>query len=255
MTAKPLQGRTAIITGATSGLGRRFADVLSGQGAAVALMGRRTDRLDSAMQAITARGGKAVAIALDVADAAAIAPAFDKAEAALGPIDILINNAGVGGEGMALDLSIEAFDQTFDVNVRGVYFAAQAAARMMRANGTAARETARIVNIASIVGYTAIQGLSAYAASKAAVLMMTKVMAREWARYGIAVNAICPGYIETEINADWFATEGGQKQIKGFPRRRLIDEDALDETLLMLCGPSARFMTGSAITVDDGQSL
>ena len=255
MSDKPLHGRTAIITGATSGLGRRFADVLSDRGCAVALMGRRTDRLESAVAQIIARGGKATAISLDVADAAAIAPTFDQAQASLGPLDILINNAGVGGEGMALDLSIEAFDQTFDVNVRGVFFAAQAAARLMIDNGSAGRGTARIVNIASIVGYTPVQGLSAYAASKAGVLMMTKVMAREWARHGVAVNAICPGYIETEINAGWFATEGGQRQIKGFPRRRLIDEDALDETLLMLCGPAARFITGTAITVDDGQSL
>ncbi len=251
----PLAGRTAIVTGATSGLGRRFAHLLSAAGASVALMGRRVDRLENEVAAIAAKGGKAVAIALDVAHAGAIAPAFDEAQAALGPLDILINNAGVGGEGMALDLAIESFDQTFDVNVRGVYFAAQAAAQRMIEGGAAGRDTARIVNIASIVGFTPIQGLSAYAGSKAAVLMITQTMAREWARHGIAVNAICPGYIETEINADWFKTEGGQKQVKGFPRRRLMDEGALDETLMLLCGPAARFITGTAITVDDGQSL
>jgi NAD(P)-dependent dehydrogenase (short-subunit alcohol dehydrogenase family) len=255
MTAKALEGKVAIVTGATSGLGRRFAHVLSRQGASVALMGRRTDRLDAEVEKITASGGRALAIALDVADAATIGPAFDKAQAELGPLDILINNAGVGGEGMALDLSIEAFDQTFDVNVRGVFFAAREAARRMIDNGSAERGHARIVNLASIAATTVLPGLSAYCASKAAVAMMTKAMAREWARQRVAVNAICPGYIETEINAHWFGTEGGEKQIKGFPRRRLMDEDALDETLLLLCGASARFITGTLITIDDGQSL
>jgi NAD(P)-dependent dehydrogenase (short-subunit alcohol dehydrogenase family) len=255
MPARPLDGRTAIVTGATSGLGRRFAHVLSQAGASVALMGRRTDRLENEVGAITGAGGRAVAIALDVADAAAIGPAFDRAAGELGGLDILVNNAGVGGEGMALELSIESFDQTFDVNVRGVFFAAQQAARRMIDNGSAERGHARIVNLASIAGSTVLQGLTAYCASKAAVAMMTKVMAREWARKGIAVNAIAPGYIETEINAHWFATDGGQAQIKGFPRRRLMDEDVLDETLLLLCGAKAKFITGSVFTIDDGQSL
>jgi NAD(P)-dependent dehydrogenase (short-subunit alcohol dehydrogenase family) len=250
-----LEDRVAIVTGASSGLGRRFAHQLSDQGAAVALMARRTDRLYAEVAAIQAKGGRAVAIALDVVDARAIGPAFDAAQSALGPIDILINNAGVGGEGAALDLSIETFDQTFDVNVRGVFFAAREAARRMIDNGSADRGHARIVNMASMMATTVLGGLSAYCASKAAVTMMTKVLAREWAKRQIAVNALCPGYIETEINAHWFATEGGEKQIKSFPRRRLMDEDALDEALLMLCGPSARYITGTMMTIDDGQAL
>jgi NAD(P)-dependent dehydrogenase (short-subunit alcohol dehydrogenase family) len=252
---KPLSGRMAVITGASSGLGRRFAHVLSDAGASVALMARRTDRLDNEVAAITAKGGKALAVALDVADAAAIGPALDKAQAALGPLSILINNAGVGGEGMALDVGVETFDQTFAVNVRGVFFAAREAARRMIDNGEAAAGHARIVNIASIAASTVLPGLSVYCASKASVAMMTKALAREWARPQIAVNAICPGYIETEINAHWFKTEGGLKQIKGFPRRRLMDEDVLDDALLMLSGKSGAFMTGSLISIDDGQSL
>ena len=252
---KPLQGRVAVVTGATSGLGRRFAHVLSDAGAAVALMGRRQDRLETEQRVIEAKGGRAVAIALDVADAAAIGPALDRAEAALGPLSILVNNAGVGGEGVALDISIEEFDQTFAVNVRGVFFAAREAARRMIANGEAEAGRARIINIASIMASTAVPGLSVYCGSKAAVAMMTKALAREWARPQIAVNAICPGYIETEINAHWFKTEGGAKQIKSFPRRRLMDEDVLDEALLMLAGKAGGAMTGSLITVDDGQSL
>jgi NAD(P)-dependent dehydrogenase (short-subunit alcohol dehydrogenase family) len=245
----------AVVTGATSGLGRRFAHLLSGAGASVALMGRRQDRLEAERDAILAKGGRAAAIPLDVADAQAIGPALDRAEAELGVLGILINNAGVGGEGMALDISIEDFDQTFAVNVRGVFFAAREAARRMIANGEAAGGRARIVNISSIAGSTVLPGLSAYCGSKASVSMLTKSLAREWARSGIAVNAICPGYIETEINAHWFKTEGGQKQIKGFPRRRLMDEDVLDETLMLLLGRSGAAITGSLFTIDDGQSL
>ena len=245
----------AVITGASSGLGRRFAHVLSEAGASVALMARRTERLDVEVASIAAKGGKAVAIALDIADAHAIGPALDRAQDVLGPLSILVNNAGVGGEGMALDMSVETFDQTFAVNVRGVFFAAREAALRMIDNGEAAAGHARVVNIASIAASTALPGLSVYCASKASVAMMTKALAREWARPGIAVNAICPGYIETEINAHWFATEGGQKQIKGFPRRRLMDEGVLDETLLMLAGRSGGAITGSLFTIDDGQSL
>ena len=245
----------AVITGASSGLGRRFAHVLSEAGASVALTARRTERLDVEVASIAAKGGKAVAIALDIADAHAIGPALDRAQDVLGPLSILVNNAGVGGEGMALDMSVETFDQTFAVNVRGVFFAAREAALRMIDNGEAAAGHARVVNIASIAASTALPGLSVYCASKASVAMMTKALAREWARPGIAVNAICPGYIETEINAHWFATEGGQKQIKGFPRRRLMDEGVLDETLLMLAGRSGGAITGSLFTIDDGQSL
>ncbi|RYG03118.1 MAG: SDR family oxidoreductase, partial [Caulobacteraceae bacterium] len=168
---------------------------------------------------------------------------------------ILVNNAGVGGEGLALDLSIEDWDRTFDVNVRGVFFAAQQAAKRMIASGVAERGDARIINIASIASHTVLPGLSAYCASKASVAMLTRGLAREWARRGVAVNAICPGYIETDINADWFKTEGGQKQMKAFPRRRLMEAGDLDAALLMLSGPAGRAITGTVITIDDGQSL
>jgi len=253
--ARPLEGKVAVVTGASSGLGRRFAHVLSDAGAAVALMARRADRLEAEVQAIEAKGGRAVAVALDVVDVAAIGPALDQAQAALGPMTIMVNNAGVSADGMALDLSVEEWDQTFNVNVRGVYFGAREAARRMIDSGVAQAGDARIVNIASIAAFEVLPGLTAYCASKASTVMVTKGLAREWARQQIAVNAICPGYIETEINAEWFASEGGQRQINSFPRRRLLDERALDDALLMLAGPAARFMTGSLITVDDGQTL
>jgi len=255
MSDKPLAGRMAVVTGASSGLGARFARVLSEAGASVAVMARRTDRLEALVAELNAAGGKAVAIALDVADAAAIGPALDQAEAALGPLSIMVNNAGVGGDGMAMDMTVETFDQTMAVNVRAVYFGAVEAAKRMIASGVAEAGEARIINIASIAAFNQLPGLTVYCASKAACASLTKGLAREWARPRIAVNAICPGYIETEINSDWFQTEGGQKQIKGFPRRRLMDEDVLDEALLMLAGRRAHFITGTMITIDDGQTL
>ena len=250
-----LAGQTAIITGASGGLGGHFARLLAADGAAVALTARRLDRIETLAGEIAGAGGRAMALRLDVADAETIPAAFGEIEAALGPVSILINNAGVGGEGQALDLTVETWDQTFDVNVRGVFFAAQAAARIMLANGAAERADARIVNIASIASHTVLPGLSAYNASKASVAMLTRSLAREWSRKGIAVNALCPGYIETDINGFWWGTEGGQKQLKLFPRRRLMEASDLDAAFLMLCGPAARAIAGSVITIDDGQTL
>ena len=240
-----------MVTGASGGLGTHFARLLARHGASVAVTARRTDRIQSLADEIQAAGGRALALPLDVAEAHAIGPALDRVQAELGPVSILVNNAGVGGEGLALDLSIEDFDATFAVNVRGTYFAAREAAKRM----IAGRIEGRIVNIASIASHTVLPGLSAYCGSKAAVAMLTKSFAREWARRGIAVNALCPGYIETAINADWWPTEGGQKQLKGFPRRRLMEATDLDEAFLMLVGPAASAITGSVITIDDGQSL
>jgi NAD(P)-dependent dehydrogenase (short-subunit alcohol dehydrogenase family) len=253
--AGALEGQTAIITGASGGLGGHFARLLAAEGAAVALTARRLDKVETLAGEIAGAGGRAMALKLDVADAGSIPAAFEEIETALGPVSILINNAGVGGEGQALDLTVETWDQTFDVNVRGVFFAAQAAARIMLANGTADRADARIVNIASIASHTVLPGLSAYNASKASVAMLTRSLAREWSRKGIAVNALCPGYIETDINGCWWGTEGGQKQLKLFPRRRLMEASDLDAAFLMLCGPAARAIAGSVITIDDGQTL
>ena len=252
---RPLTGQVAFVTGASSGLGLRFARILAQNGASVALAARRTDRIESEAEAIRSSGGRAVAVTLDVSDAAMIAPAMDEAEAALGPISILINNAGVGGQGLLMDIPLETWDETFNVNVRGVFLCGREAARRMMASGVAAEKRARIVNIASVHAYAMLPGIGAYCASKAGVGMLTEVMAREWARAEIAVNAICPGYILTDINTDWFDTEPGAKQLKGFPRRRLVDDEALDAALVMLTGPAAKFITGSSFTIDDGQML
>lgn len=249
--ALDMTGTVAVITGASGGLGAHFARLLAAQGAAVAVTARRVDKIQALAEEIVAGGGRAVALPLDVADAAAIGPALDQVQEALGPIGVLVNNAGIGGDGLALDISIEDFDATFAVNVRGTFFAAREAAKRM----IAAKIEGRIVNIASIASHTVLPGLSAYCGSKAAVAMLTKSLAREWARRGIAVNALAPGYIETAINDAWWPTEGGQKQLKGFPRRRLMDASDLDEAFLLLAGPAASAITGSLITVDDGQSL
>lgn len=243
------------MTGASGGLGAHFARLLAANGAAVAVAARRLDRVEALAQEIRDAGGRAQALALDVADPHAMAPALDAAQAALGPLSIMVNNAGVSGEGPALDLTLDEWDNTFNVNVRGVFVGAREAARRMIASGVAERGQARIVNIASIASHTVLPGLAAYCASKAAVAMLTKSLAREWARRGVAVNALCPGYIETDINAEWFKSEGGQKQVRAFPRRRLMAAEELDAAFLMLAGPGARAVTGSIITVDDGQSL
>jgi len=250
-----LKGKIALVTGASSGLGDHFARLLAEAGASVAIAARRIDRVQALADEINAAGGKALALQLDVADAGAIGPAIDTVEAELGPLSILVNNAGVGGDGSALEISVEDWDNTFAVNVRAPFIAAREAVRRMLASGVAQRGEARIINIASIATANVLPGLPAYCASKAAVGMLTRALALEWAREGVAVNALCPGYVETEINDAWFGSEGGKRQIARFPRRRLMNAEALDDALMLLAGPSARTLTGSLITVDDGQSL
>jgi NAD(P)-dependent dehydrogenase (short-subunit alcohol dehydrogenase family) len=250
-----LQGQVAVVTGASGGLGEHFARLLAAEGAAVALAARRLDKVEALAGELVRQGHRAMALRLDVADAETIGPALDEVEAALGPVSILVNNAGVGGEGLALDIAIEDFDRTFAVNVRGAFVAAREAARRMLASGVAERGDGRILNIASIASQTVLPGLSAYCGSKAAVAMLTKGLAREWVRRGIAVNALGPGYIETDINAHWWPTEGGARQLKGFPRRRLMQAADLDAAFLMLVGPAAKAITGTLVIIDDGQSL
>ena len=246
-----LSGKVALVTGATSGLGRRFALVLAKAGAKVAITGRRVERLTVLQSEIEAMGGTAAAITLDVTDPASIAACMTEAEGTLGPVDILVNNAGMNVQALPAEVTPEGFDTMFDTNVRGAFFMAQAAGRSMMARGTGGR----IVNIASIGAHSVLPGLTIYCMTKAAVGMMTRSLAKEWARHQINVNAMCPGFIETELNSDWFGTEGGQKQIKSWPRRRRWVEEDLDGTLLLLASDHGRFITGSLFTIDDGQSL
>jgi NAD(P)-dependent dehydrogenase (short-subunit alcohol dehydrogenase family) len=238
MTSKvtfDLTEQTAFITGATSGFGARFAEVLSDAGARVVITGRRVERLHALRDKIAAKGGHATVLALDVTDVAGIRASISAAEKAAGPISILVNNAGLNVQSSVTALIERDYDTLMNTNVKGAFFVAQAVgARMIEQ-----KVSGRIVNIASIGAIKALPGLVAYSMSKAAVAMMTKGLAREWAKHHIAVNAICPGFIETEINDQWFQTEGGQKQIAGFPRRRIGRAEDLDATLLLLCSRHA----------------
>jgi len=246
-----LEGKVALITGTTSGFGNRFARVLADAGAKVAITGRRVERLEKLKAEIEAAGGTAFPVALDVMDIASIEACVEQVTAELGPIDILVNNAGMNIEAMAVDMKPEDFDTMMSTNVRGAFFMAQAVAKQMIAR----KSGGRIINIASIGAHTVLPGLATYCMSKAAVAMMSRSLAREWARREINVNALCPGYIETELNSEWFHSEGGQKQIASFPRKRLGEIDDLDGILVYLASDASRFVTGSVITVDDGQSL
>ena len=254
-TLLDLTGRTTLITGASSGLGRRFAKVMAARGAKVALAARRADRLESLAAEFAAAGGVATAVTMYVTDEASIIAGFDAAEASLGPIDTVIANAGMNHEGLAVEITAAAFDEVMAINVRGVFLTAREGARRMFAGGAKDSKRGRIVLISSIAGQQVQPALTAYCASKAAVLMMGKSLAREWVNRGVNVNIVCPGYIETELNDDWFASEGGKKHIAGFPRRRLMAEDGLDAMILYLSSDAARAVTGSVFTLDDGQTL
>lgn len=250
-----LTGRTALVTGASSGLGARFARLLADNGAKVVLCARRAELLEGACAEIRNGGGQALAVAADVTDEAALAAAYDAAEAAFGRVETVIANAGMNVEGPALDIEVDALDRVMAVNVRGAFLTMREGARRMIAGGSAERGDGRIVAISSITAQSVSPGLSLYSASKAAVLQLSRVLARDWANKGVNVNVLCPGYIETDLNADWFDTEGGRKQIAKWPRRRLMDEDALDSMLLYLASDASAHTTGSVITIDDGQTL
>ena len=241
----------ALVTGASSGLGAHFANVLAQAGAKVVIAGRRADRLAEVAQAIAANGGRAFALALDVTKTDTLAAKIDEAEKLAGKLTILVNNAGLNVLASASSLKETDYDKIMDTNVKAAFFMTQAVGSRM-AEG---KRRGRIVNIASIGAFKALPGLVAYSMSKSAIAMMTKGFAREWARHNIAVNALCPGYIKTELNDEWFDSESGQKQIAGFPRRRLSNADSLDALLLTLCSARAEYITGSLFTVDDGQLL
>jgi NAD(P)-dependent dehydrogenase (short-subunit alcohol dehydrogenase family) len=250
--AGQLSGRTILVTGASSGIGSRFARVIAAKGAAVILGARRVDQLSAIRDEIVADGGKALAVRMDVTDEASVIAAYDQAEASFGLVTGVVANAGISVGGRALDLSIEQFDSVFAVNVRGVFLTAREGARRMKASG---REGAgRIVLISSITSRIQTSGLAAYSASKAAVTHLGRLLAHEW-RDGPNVNTISPGYIHSDLVADWFSGEPGKKQIKSWPRRRLLDDDALDESVLYLLSDASRNITGSDFVIDDGQSL
>ena len=251
-----LSGRVAFITGASRGLGAQFARPLAGAGAAVVLARRRLDKLKALRAEIEGQGGDAHVVELDVTDHDAIKSAVAHAETEVGSIDILVNNSGVSTTQRIQDVSPDDFDLVFDTNVKGAFFVAQEVGKRMlaRAKGAApgTYTGGRIINIASMAGLRVLPQIGVYCMSKAAVVQMTKAMALEWGRYGINVNAICPGYIDTEINHQHWQTEQGQKLVQMLPRKRIGQAKDLDAVLVMLCANESHFINGAVISADDG---
>lgn len=251
--AGSIAGRAALVTGASSGLGRHFAGVLAKAGVRVALAARRLDALDETRAAIEAAGGQAVAVAMDVTDPESVRRAVAEAAEALGGLDILINNAGVTVNRSFLDMDEEDWNRVVDTNLTGCARVAREVGRRMRDAGqNGGRPGGTIVNIASILGIRVAGQISSYVASKAGLVHLTKAMALELARHGIRVNALCPGYLETDLNQDFFASDAGKALIKRIPQRRLGQLDELNGPLLLLCSDAGSYMTGSVLTVDGG---
>lgn len=253
--AADLSNRIVLITGASSGLGRHFAHAAAKAGARVVIAARRADRLSTLKAEIETAGGQAAVVMMDVGDEASIIAGFDAAEAAFGPVDSVIANAGVSMPGSALGLPVGEFDALMQINVRGVFLTAREAGRRMIAAGSPTREHGRIVLVGSIGSHRVLPRLTAYSTSKAAVLMMGKSLAVEWASKGISVNTVLPGYVATELNDEWLHSPAGQELIASFPRKRLMSASDLEPITMFLCSDGARAITGGGFELDDGQSL
>ncbi|NMM43353.1 SDR family oxidoreductase [Rhodospirillaceae bacterium KN72] len=241
-----IAGKRALVTGASSGLGAHFARLLADQGATVTAAARRLDKLQTVCSEITASGGQIVPLEMDVSDPASVKRALDGTA-----FDIVINNAGTTLSASALDHDADAIDRIIDTNLKGAFHIARTAAQAMRDTGSGGS----IVNIASILGLRVAGHVSAYAASKAGLIQLTRSLALEWARHGIRVNSLCPGYIETDLNRDFFQTDTGKTLIKRIPQRRLGQPEDLNGPLLLLVSDLGRFMTGSEIVADGGHLI
>jgi NAD(P)-dependent dehydrogenase (short-subunit alcohol dehydrogenase family) len=248
MPAFSLDNQIAIVTGASSGLGAHFARVLAGAGAKVALLARRKRLAEEIAAEIESEGGHAVAFAADITDADSLHEALADIEARIGIPDILVNNAGAHAGDMALDLKLEDWDAVLETNLKGAWRLTQQLAQ----HWVEKQHPGRVINIASILGLGVSAGVMPYAVSKAGLIQMTKALALEWARYGIRVNAIAPGYFPTDLNKDFFETPAGQATVKRIPMRRLGQLVDLDGPLLLLASSASAYMTGSVITVDGG---
>ena len=251
-----LSGRVALITGASSGLGTQFAKTLAAAGAGVCIAARRIERLKTLRAEIEANDGDAHVIEMDVTDPDSIRAGIAHAETEMGTIDILVNNSGVASTQKLVDVTPEDFDFVMDTNLRGAFFVAQEVAKRMIARSQGAAPGTftggRIVNVASVAGLRALGQIGVYAMSKAGVVHMTKAMALEWGRYGINVNALCPGYIDTEINHQHWQTEAGRKLMNLLPRKRVGRPQDLDSALMMLVANESHFINGAILSADDG---
>ncbi|MFG1401188.1 SDR family NAD(P)-dependent oxidoreductase [Xanthobacter sediminis] len=242
-----LEGRAVLVTGASQGLGAYFAEQLAAAGAKVALGARKQDACAAVADRIAAAGGTALPLALDVTDAASVAAGVAATAGAFGRLDVLVNNAGVTATVPLMDMSEESWDRVVDTNLKGAFLCAQGAARQMERQGGGV-----IVNVASILGHRVAGQVAAYAASKAGLVQLTRSMALEWARHGIRANALCPGYVETDINSDFFSTEAGQALVRRIPSRRLGRLEDLAGPLLFLCSEASAYMNGTSLVVDGG---
>jgi NAD(P)-dependent dehydrogenase (short-subunit alcohol dehydrogenase family) len=251
-----LSGRVALVTGASSGLGTQFAKTLAAAGAAVVLAGRRVERLKTLRAEIEGEGGDAHVVGLDVTDRDSIKSAVAHAETEMGTLDILVNNSGVSTTQRLTEVSEDDYDYIFDTNTKGAFFVAQEVGKRMIARSKGAAPGTftggRIVNIASMAGLRALGQIGVYAMSKAAVVHMTRAMALEWGRYGINVNCICPGYIDTEINHHHWQTDQGKRLVDMLPRKRVGQPADLDAVLMMLVANESHFINGAVIQADDG---
>lgn len=248
-------GRVALVTGASSGIGRRFATILGAAGASVVVAARRKDLLASLEEEIIAAGGRALAVSMDVVDEASVIAAFDAAGEAFGAVDTVVANAGMNAPGSALGLSAEDLDKMTSVNFRGVFLTAREGARRMVATGSSDTGRGRIILVSSITGAWPPSGAAGYAATKAAVNQMGRAFAKDWASKGINVNILAPGYMMTELNEDMWALPMGKKLLAEFPRHRVMTATALDPILLYLASDASAEVTGSIFTIDDGQTL
>ena len=243
-----LAGQVALVTGASGGLGAHFAQVLATAGATVAVAARRDDRVAAVVSEIVSTGGRALAVSLDVTNLESVAGAFDVIEQDAGLVTVVVNNAGIVDGERALDVSESEWDRVIDTNLKGAWVVAQEAARRM----IAANIGGSIVNIASILGFRVSGRIAPYAISKAGVVQMTKALALEWSRYNIRVNALAPGYVETDINREFLKSDAGAKLIRRIPQRRIGRPEDLDGSLLLLASDASGYMTGSIIPVDGG---
>ncbi len=243
-----LDGRIALVTGASSGLGRHFAATLACAGATVAVAARRADKLAATVAEIEAAGGRAFAVAMDVTDVASVRAGFDAIEARQGPADLIVNNAGVAVSRPLLEQTEGDWDDVVDTNLKGAWLVAQEGARRL----VAVRRPGAIVNIASITGVRVAGGVAPYCASKAGLVHLTRAMALELARHGIRVNTLAPGYVQTELNHDFLASDAGQRLMARIPQRRFGRASDLDGPLLLLASDAGAYITGSLIAADGG---